>query len=185
MTTIIRNEKAIYEIANSYVNKCLQALQIVNHMVFHLEVFLKPRTNEFVFLEIAGRYPGSGITGLIESVFHIDLVKMSYAIDCLDFTLEDLQGAVYPGDIPNSVGRVLMPTPLKRNLCVKSITGLDKVPNTIIRSTITGPGNIVLFDPIDAFQSVCEFTIADSTKEQVIQSINRLNKTIQFTYDEV
>ena len=183
LTTIINNEKAMYRAANQYVNKCLNALQI-NNLVFHLEVFYKELTDEFIFLEIAGRYPGSGITSIIESVFNIDLVKASYEMDCLKFEFSDLDEANLLKEVRNTMGRMLIPTPLKKDLKVKSINGLDMIPSNVIYSKITGPGNVVPFTSINAFQSVCEFIIEDSDKERIFESVNSLNKTIQLSYEE-
>lgn len=110
IATILLNEKEIYTKAKHYVEKCLSALGIKS-LVFHLEVFTSDMDN-YVFLEIAGRYPGSGITNLIEKVFKIDLVKISYDLDC-QIPINPLQDDQIFNDI-KPTAMLLLPSPIKK-----------------------------------------------------------------------
>ncbi|MFP8644569.1 acetyl-CoA carboxylase biotin carboxylase subunit family protein [Priestia aryabhattai] len=181
LTTIIVKDSNIYKFAKDYVTECLKALRIEN-LVFHLEVFNK-NNEEFLFLEIAGRYPGSGITTLINKVFNFDMVKASYYLDSLmisdkDFSYKELK------DI-KPTGMMLVPTPQKKNFRIRGIRGLDNLPKNLIKSDFYGPGNTINFSPIDAFKSVASFWVSDNDPSNIENSIKEIENQLKIYLEEV
>lgn len=181
IATILLNKKEVYTKAKHYVEKCLSSLDIKS-LVFHLEVFTSDMDN-YVFLEIAGRYPGSGITNLIEKVFKIDLVKISYDLDC-QIPINPLQDDRIFNDI-KPTAMLLLPSPVKKTILIRGVSGIKQLPKNIIGSEIQSPGNLVRYSSIDAFQSLARIYISDENLLDIENTINEIKSKIKFEYEEV
>jgi hypothetical protein len=183
ITTIIDNESPMFNKAVSYTKKCLEGLKITD-LIFHLEVFFDKNKDDFIFLEIAGRPPGAGISNLIKEVHEVDLFKMSYEKDSLIYKNSGNR-LNKKGDSKLIKALMLIPTPERKSLRVTSIKGLDNVPNSVVESHITGPGNIIDFSSINAFQSVMKFKIIGNNMEQINSSVNEIENNVKIEYKEI
>ncbi|EIT84140.1 hypothetical protein A374_16884 [Fictibacillus macauensis ZFHKF-1] len=181
LSTIIVTDRRIYALAKDYVTECLKALK-VETMIFHLEVFNKDN-EEFLFLEIAARYPGAGITKLIHKVFDFDMVKASFYLDSLKISEKSLHSKNLKDAKPT--GMVLIPSPQKKTLKVKGISGLENLPNNIIKSDFCGPGNTITFSTIDAFKSIASFWVSDEKVRNVENSIKEIESHLKIYCEEV
>ncbi|MFJ7369577.1 acetyl-CoA carboxylase biotin carboxylase subunit family protein [Lysinibacillus sp. NPDC098008] len=175
LATILPNDAALYEQAEAYVKAILAILEI-NSLVFHLEAF--DSHDGFIFLEMAGRYPGGSITELIERVHHFDVVKESYDFDCQKALAKRALAA------PAKVSAMLLvPLPEKRDITIRSIEGLNALPNNIIGSSIVGPGEKVTYHVLHPFAYLAKFYIEDESMEGVIATINIITKEVSYHYD--
>ena len=179
LTTIVLNDKDVYQRASMFVENCLSALKIES-LVFHLEVF--QNENDFIFLEIAGRYPGGGISKLINRTFDFDFVKASYLFDCQQ---EIKQIANNKFESIKSTAMHLVPVPIQDNVLIKGIKGLDNLPDNIVGSEFHGPGQIVTYSPFDPFNCLGRIYLSDEKIEEIEKSINTIVNQISFDYIKV
>lgn len=181
LASIIINDKQVYDRAKEYVEKCLSALNIKS-LIFHLEVFVKD-IKDYIFLEIAGRYPGAGITNLIKRVFDFDLVKASYDLDCH----LPIEVGYRESEINNitPTAMLLIPSPVKKSILVRGISGMDHLPDNIIGSEFYGPGTLVTYSSIDAFKPLARIYISDSNVTNIESTISQITSQINFRYEEV
>ena len=178
ISTLLVNDPELYRAAKTYVEDCLQALDIKS-LVFHLEVFCTG-PNEFTFLEIAGRYPGAGTTDYIKKYRGYDLVQASYDIDCL-IEVETRESL----NLESNYAMVLIPSTVSKTIKITGIQGLDKLPFNVVGSEFSGPGTIVEYSSIDAFKPIMRMFISDTSEAEVMKSVHEVVNTIKFDYKEV
>ncbi|SDY61354.1 glutathione synthetase, ATP-grasp domain [Evansella caseinilytica] len=179
LSTILINDKKIISKARDFVKKCLSSMFICS-AIFHLEVF-RDNNGEFIFLEIAGRYPGSGITNMINQAFNIDLVRLSFELDSNIINKK----ATYPQQLDNNLAMMKIPTPYKKNLKITGLAGLEEIPCNVIKADILCPGNIFDYSSIDAFKSVATFYIQDNSTQLIKKTIKDIDNNLKFYYKEV
>lgn len=175
LCTIIQNDTELISKAQDFTKRVLDSFKIKS-LVFHLEVFVD--NEEFSFLEIAGRYPGGGISKLIKKAYDFDVVKASYLFD----TQKEIT-RVHNNDLgSNLIAMIIIPAPVKEDIVIRAISGLDQLPNNIIGSVLTGPGEIVTYNPFDAFKKLAEIYIRDNSNESIESSVNYINNNVNFSY---
>ncbi|UHA72102.1 ATP-grasp domain-containing protein [Paenibacillus sp. 481] len=179
--SVIHNDKQLYDRAKQYAEQCLAAFQIES-LVFHLELFEQDLDN-FIFLEMAGRYVGAGMTKLIDNVFGFDLVKASYDLDCLHPIDRNYSETMLATIKPSGV--LLIPSPIKKSIRVKGISGLGELPHNVAASEFAGPGSTILFSNIESFKTLARITITDDTIASIKSTMAQLNDRVQFVYEEV
>ncbi len=175
MATLLPNDHSLHKQAEKYAKAILNSLDI-DSLVFHLEAF--DSNDDFTFLEIAGRYPGGSITEFIERVHNFDFVKESYLFDCQKLiNKRDL-------DIQSKVSAMfLLPLPEKKDIRIRSVEGLSSLPNNIIGSSVLGPGEKVKYHVLHPFAYISKFYIEDQTIKDVMDTINIINKKVNYHYD--
>lgn len=180
MATVILNDPDLYRKARAYVETCLAALGI-EQLVFHLELFVNEQ-GDFVFLEIAGRYPGAGISKLIRDVFGFHLAEAAYRLDCgLPVAVPDSESLLSKA---KPTAMLLLPSPVKKSLVLRGISGLDRLPSNVVGSEFTGPGTRVEYSSIDAFRALARFYIADDSLERIENSVREIQAEVGFLYEE-
>lgn len=177
LSTIVLNDQQIYIRAKNYVNECLAALEITSS-VFHLEVF---ESNEnFIFLEIAGRYPGGGISQLIKKTFNFDFISASYLFDCQkEIALYDESKKFKP------TAMLLIPLPQNKDVHIVGINGLNNLPRNIIGSQLHGPGETVKYHPLNPFNSLGRFYISDVNIECILNTIRIISSEVNFKHSQI
>lgn len=176
LTTIVLSDKNIYREAKKFVEECLRALKI-DSIVFHLEVFQD--SDNFIFLEIAGRYPGGGISRLIKKVFNFDFVKASYDFDC-QLEIEQVKNSEIENIKP--IAMLIVPMPVKNNILIKGIKGLENLPNNIVGSEFQGPGQIVNYAPFEPFNALGRLFVSDEKIEDIEKSVQSIDSQVIFEY---
>ncbi|OZI13648.1 hypothetical protein CEW92_00610 [Bacillaceae bacterium SAS-127] len=175
LCTIIQSDPELVSKAQDFTRKILEVFKI-DSLVFHLEVFVD--NEEFYFLEIAGRYPGGGISKLIKRAYDFDLVKASYLFD----TQKEIISVHKNDSVNDLIAMIIIPSPVKEDITIRAISGLEQLPNNIIGSMLTGPGEIVTYNPFDAFKKLAEIYIRDTSNEKIESTVNYINNNVNFSY---
>ncbi|GIP65343.1 hypothetical protein J32TS6_38980 [Virgibacillus pantothenticus] len=175
LCTIIQSDSELVRKAQYFTKRVLEVFKI-DSLVFHLEVFAD--NEEFHFLEIAGRYPGGGISKLIKRAYDFDLVKASYLFDTQKEIIR-----VHKNDLVNDlIAMIIIPFPAKEDIIIRGISGLDQLPDNIIGSIFTGPGEIVTYNPFDTFKKLAEIYIRDTSNENIENTVDYINNNVNFSY---
>ncbi|MGK0577824.1 ATP-grasp domain-containing protein [Macrococcus capreoli] len=174
--TYIINDEFMYEKAEEYILKCMKALKI-NSTVFHLEVFWKD--DNFSFLEIAGRCPGSTINNLILKSHNLNLKELSFYID-YGLTIEEKKEK-----LPNNIyGMLLIPSPIKKDVKITNIRNLDVLPKSIININSIAEGEIFYFSEIDAFKALFTFYLECKNEKQILNDFEQIKINLKFDIEE-
>jgi biotin carboxylase len=102
---------------------------------FHLEAFLTS-ADEFVFLEVACRFAGGGISEQIKEAYGVDLVEETILASLGQSTKVTEYGNNLTFEHVGASGSVCIPLAEKRRCKVTKVFGLDKVPESVIMSEI-------------------------------------------------
>lgn len=159
MASITIDDPQLFEQAKLFTQSILQHVKLENG-VFHLEAFLVP-SNEFIFLEVANRFGGAGVVPLFKLAYGIDIVKETMLADMLSPTEITSPFSVIEKDY--SSAWLYLPIPKKEPCEVKSVSGLDNLPQSVIQIIPVKEGQL-LNQSVAPFPSIGRFFLkADSS----------------------
>ncbi|MBF6195335.1 hypothetical protein [Nocardia implantans] len=141
VAVVTLDDPDVIERSMSFTHRVLSALGLRDSS-FHLEAFVTD-DDEFVFLEVACRFGGAGISAQLKSVYGVDIVDESIRA-CLGEpsqltgppTMLDKAGV-------GASGFIWLALAEQRPCVVKRIRGLDTCPDSVLSSEIPNIGQML------------------------------------------
>jgi biotin carboxylase len=162
IATITIDDVQLSRKASQFTSAILEKVGLGNG-TFNCEAFLLPN-NEWVFLEIANRYGGAGVAPLMKQMYGVDLIKESILADMQEPS--EIESPINVSDCNFSSAWMYFPVPKAGPCKVTEVTGLDQLPNSIVKADTVQPGQ-GLNQAAGAFLYAGRFFVKAETSVQV------------------
>lgn len=162
IATITTDDVQLSRTASQFTSVILEKVGLENG-TFNCEAFLLPN-NEWVFLEIANRFGGAGVAPLMKQMYGVDLIKECILADMLEPS--EIEKPINVSDYNFSSAWMYVPVPQAGPCRVTEVTGLDQLPNSIVKADTVRPGQD-LNQAAGAFLYAGRFFVKAETSAQV------------------